>query len=253
VKALVVTRVDVVLILVNTLQLRATKTKKLHRSVNDIPTFERLPQHREESLNSLEQEAFQVIALQRHAGIENAFRERGNAHGSVLGLPVLPATSTNGGILSEINNVREETSNGVLVADSTLVPVIRDTFVTENVFEGAALSSDGKERHQLCAGRRAFRELGGFVGHHADWEGEAYWSDKDTGKWWEEKVAVVFDRVVEACNAEVDEVVVLGIGSNSLDECVVVLLKLADLDFVVVAVQVKIATRGRAVYLVLVV
>lgn len=81
----------------------------------------------------------------------------------------------------------------------------------------------------------AFGEFCGVICHHADREIIASRRNNDTRKGRKEEVWVFGKRLVEAANAEVDEVCVLGIGVYAFDERIVVLLELGNLNFVVVA------------------
>jgi hypothetical protein len=69
-------------------------------------------------------------------------------------------------------------------------------------------------------------ELGGVVGHHADGEGEAGGRNEDTGERGVEEVRVAGDGVIEAGDAKVNQVGVLGVCVNSFDQGIVVLLEL---------------------------
>lgn len=142
-----------------------------------------------------------------------------------------------------VDDVGQETWDGVLVADCALVPVVRDTLVAVSLFEFSGLASDGRERLELLLGQATFGELPRGVGHHADWEWESSWGDENTGEGGVEEGGVVLDGAVESSDAKVEQVVVLGAGINTFYQSVLVLLELMDLDLVIVAtIRASVAT-----------
>lgn len=156
-RAVVVPREDVVLVLINAVELRAGKTSK---SLSNSSSQRR--EHianitlcardiGKSSLRDLKQEAFQVVSLKQVASIEDALGQRSKIHDSErIRLASVSSDVQQGRILlAEIKNVSEEAWDGVFVADCALVPVVWNALVAGGVSEFSGLACDGEEGHEL--------------------------------------------------------------------------------------------------------
>lgn len=104
---------------------------------------------------------------------------------------------------------RDVLSDGILVADGTFVPTIRNTLVARLVCEISRLPRDSEEGLEGLSVEVALWVFGGMVGHHGGWEGETGRGDEYSGKLGEEEVGVRLDGVVEARLTEWEEGAVL--------------------------------------------
>lgn len=95
--------------------------------------------------------------------------------------------------------------DGILIADRTLVPVIRDAFISRGPGEAARVAGDGEEGFEDVLIEEAFRVFGRFVGHEAIDEGVGGGLHEDAGEGSVEEVGVVGNGLVEAGGAEVGQ------------------------------------------------
>ena len=183
--AVVVDREDVILALVDVAQLGASKCAKTlgdcrsqrrKKLVLDtdlgLSTAENIGGW---SLRDLEEKAFQVVAVKQISSGEDTRSQRSeiDSEEAVRGTSVSANVQEWRVPLGVVQNISKETWNGVLVADRSLVPVIRDSLPPWAVLEVSRLARNGEERHELFLGETAFRESIRVVCHHADWEGKS--------------------------------------------------------------------------------
>lgn len=199
------------LVLINLIQLRASKviqrargnTIKLAQQRANVPNSTKQT-IRQELNRTLQHEASEVIPLSERSKVEHSPSQ------------ILKVDTSEGinlaGVSTDVQELRilqggseeisQEEGDSIFVADSTLIPVLWDTFVAFSPHEVTALSSDREEGFQNLLVKDSFREFGGLVAHEAVDEGVCCGLDGDSGEGGVEEVGVALDGLLKAGGTE---------------------------------------------------